>query len=79
MHQLSGMEELRFQKIAVRILSNDADATHIVAIRKPLDESFDKIKINTITDTGIQKILKNHLSRYADDPKKAFRRKASKT
>lgn len=61
-----------FKKIAVRILSNDADATHIVAIRKPLDESFDKVKINTITDTGIQKILLNHLSRYADDPKKAF-------
>lgn len=61
-----------FKKIAVRILSNDADATHIVAIRKPLDESFDEEKIKTITDTGIQKILLNHLSRYADDPKKAF-------
>lgn len=61
-----------FKKINIRILSNDEGATHIVAIRKPLDESFDKVKINTITDTGIQKILLNHLSRYAEDPKKAF-------
>ncbi len=61
-----------FKKIAVRILSNDADATHIVAIRKPLDETFDKEKIKTITDTGIQKILKNHLSQNDNDPKKAF-------
>ena len=61
-----------FKKIDVRILSNDADATHIVAIRKPLDETFDEGKIKTITDTGIQKILLNHLRQNDNDPKKAF-------
>jgi CRISPR-associated endonuclease Csn1 len=34
------------------------------ASRVNLDTSFDWNKINTITDTGIQKILRNHLNKY---------------
>lgn len=36
----------------------------VVASRTSLDTSFNRKKIETITDTGIQKILLNHLSNY---------------
>lgn len=43
------------------------------ATRKPLDISFDKKKIEeSITDTGIQKILLRHLELKDNDPKLAF-------
>ncbi|MBR3907251.1 MAG: type II CRISPR RNA-guided endonuclease Cas9 [Bacteroidaceae bacterium] len=43
------------------------------ATRKPLDTSFDKKKIEeSITDTGIQKILLRHLELKDNDPKLAF-------
>jgi CRISPR-associated endonuclease Csn1 len=35
-----------------------------IVIRKDLDTSFDRAKIKTITDTGIQKILINHLKQF---------------
>ena len=35
-----------------------------VASRESLNEKFDTNKIETITDTGIQKILKNHLKKF---------------
>ena len=38
-----------------------------VASRVMLDDSFNTDKINTITDTGIQKILFNHLNNYNED------------
>jgi CRISPR-associated endonuclease Csn1 len=40
--------------------------TDNVASRVSLDTSFNKNKIETITDTGIQKILLNHLAKYED-------------
>ncbi|WP_080902875.1 type II CRISPR RNA-guided endonuclease Cas9 [Parabacteroides sp. Marseille-P3160] len=43
----------------------------ITAIRKKLDTSFDLKTIDKITDTGIQKILKNYLS-YKKSPELAF-------
>ncbi|WP_423146269.1 type II CRISPR RNA-guided endonuclease Cas9 [Rubrolithibacter danxiaensis] len=36
----------------------------ITAIRKTLDTTFDEKRIESITDTGIQKILINHLEKY---------------
>lgn len=44
----------------------------LVATRKALDDSFDAKKIQTITDTGIQRILLNYLHAMGDDPKAAF-------
>ena len=43
------------------------------AVRKPLDTSFDKKKIEgSVTDTGIQKILLRHLEANGGDAEKAF-------
>jgi len=42
------------------------------ATRKTLDESFNLEKINKITDTGIQKILKKYLENKENNPKFAF-------
>lgn len=44
----------------------------MVATRKLLDTSFDKKRINTITDTGIQKILLNYLEAKGGDPAITF-------
>lgn len=42
-----------------------SDKEILTAIRKPLDISFDEKKIsNSVTDTGIQKILLAHLKKY---------------
>lgn len=44
-----------------------------VAVRKSLDSSFDEKRIReSVTDTGIQKILLNHLKNYGGDAKVAF-------
>jgi CRISPR-associated endonuclease Csn1 len=43
-----------------------------VAIRRNLDTSFNTDKIETITDTGIQKILKNYLTSKDNKPEIAF-------
>lgn len=49
------------------------DETEVmVAVRKPLDETFDKKRILSITDTGIQKILLNYLASCGDNPSVAF-------
>lgn len=42
------------------------------ASRKPLDTTFDKKAIESITDTGIQKILRAWLEQCGNDPKTAF-------
>lgn len=43
------------------------------AVRKSLDDSFDEKKIRTsVTDTGIQKILRAHLAENQNNPKIAF-------
>lgn len=55
-------------KIKIYYFTDDTFAT-----RKAIDESFDRKKIETsVTDTGIQKILLNHLSENENDPKIAF-------
>lgn len=55
-------------KIKVYYFTDDTFAT-----RKAIDESFDRKKIETsVTDTGIQKILLNHLAENDNDPKVAF-------
>lgn len=44
----------------------------LTATRKSLDTSFDLKTINSITDTGIQKILKNYLASKDGNPELAF-------
>jgi len=44
----------------------------LTATRKNLDTSFDLKSIESITDTGIQKILKNYLKSKGDNPEIAF-------
>lgn len=44
----------------------------ITATRKSLDTSFNLEKIKKITDTGIQKILRNYLEAKDDNPELAF-------
>jgi CRISPR-associated endonuclease Csn1 len=44
----------------------------ITASRKPIDTSFDAKTIESITDTGIQKILLNYLNAKGGDPEIAF-------
>lgn len=44
----------------------------LTATRKSLDASFDIKTIDSITDTGIQKILKNYLTNKGDQPELAF-------
>ncbi|MDZ4792978.1 MAG: hypothetical protein SGI83_01745, partial [Bacteroidota bacterium] len=44
----------------------------LTATRKSVDTSFDIKTIESITDTGIQKILKNYLSNKSNNPELAF-------
>jgi CRISPR-associated endonuclease Csn1 len=44
----------------------------ITATRKKIDQSFDDKAIESITDTGIQKILKNYLATKGGNPEYAF-------
>lgn len=44
----------------------------LTATRKPIDATFDLKRIESITDTGIQKILKNYLSAKGNNPEIAF-------
>lgn len=44
----------------------------LTATRKPIDASFDVKKIQSVTDTGIQKILLNYLEFKGGDPEIAF-------
>ena len=58
------------EKVEVWQYSDDKE--RMAATRKPLDTSFDKKRIETITDTGIQKILLNYLEEKDGDPNIAF-------
>lgn len=58
------------RKVEVYYMTDEAEP--LVAVRKALDESFDEKKIQTITDTGIQKILLNYLNANGGNPKLAF-------
>ncbi|GHT38592.1 CRISPR-associated endonuclease Cas9 [Bacteroidia bacterium] len=61
-------QEVDISKVEVYYFENGNAAT-----RKPLDTSFDEKTIkNAITDTGIQKILLNHLGAKGNNPDIAF-------
>lgn len=52
--------EIGLSKIKVYYFTNETNDRYF-ATRKPLDISFDSNKIKTVTDTGIQRILADHL------------------
>lgn len=56
-------------RVEIYYLPAEADLS---ATRVSLDTSFDKKKIEKITDSGIRAILSRHLQEYKDDPKIAF-------
>ena len=65
-------KDLNLSKVAVYYFTNDSTEP-LVAVRKPLDTSFNAKKIKeSVADTGIQKILLNHLSNNQDNPNLAF-------
>ncbi|MBO8476133.1 MAG: type II CRISPR RNA-guided endonuclease Cas9, partial [Bacteroidetes bacterium] len=62
----------KVKKVRIYYFTNDSNEP-LVAIRKPLDASFDRKKINTsVSDAGVRKILLNHLTANSDDPQIAF-------
>ena len=65
-------KDIDFAKVKVYYYTDDIERQRLVATRKPLDTSFDKKKIESITDTGIQKILLNHLEANNGDSNLAF-------
>jgi CRISPR-associated endonuclease Csn1 len=62
--------KIAVDKVDVWQYSDDKEA--LVATRKALDTSFDSKHIDAITDTGIQKILRNYLVSKDNDPAVAF-------
>ena len=65
-------KELNPAKVAVYYFTDDTSEP-LVALRKALDESFNVKKIEgAVTDTGIQKILLNHLAENDNKPELAF-------
>lgn len=60
------------KRIQVYYFTKDTNDRYF-ATRKPLDTSFNKEKIEeSVTDTGIQKILRAHLGAKGGDPELAF-------
>lgn len=65
-------QDIDLKKIKVYYYSKETK-DRFFAVRKPLDTSFNKKKIEeSITDTGIQKILLRHLEANEGDPEQAF-------
>ena len=60
----------KIEKVEVWQFSDEKE--QLVATRKSLDTSFNSKHIDSITDTGIQKILKNYLQAKGGDPNVAF-------
>ncbi|MCD7938070.1 MAG: type II CRISPR RNA-guided endonuclease Cas9 [Tannerellaceae bacterium] len=60
-------EDQDVSKVAVYYLDDQYAAT-----RKTVDSSFNQKTIDSITDTGIRKILTNHLARKGNNPEVAF-------
>ena len=58
------------KKLEVYVMTDEIEP--LVATRKALDETFDAKRIESITDTGIQRILLNYLEANDNDPKLAF-------
>jgi len=56
-------------KIELYYFSSDKESDVLVASRAKLDESFNAKKIESITDTGVKKILTNHLLKYENEGK----------
>ena len=64
--------DINLSKIEVCFFTQETNDRYF-ATRKPIDTSFDKKKImESVTDTGIQKILLAHLTAKGDDPESAF-------
>lgn len=62
----------KVKKVRIYYFTNDSNEP-LVAIRKQLDASFDRKKINTsVSDAGVRKILLNHLAANSDNPQIAF-------
>lgn len=69
---VSDWPDLNLKKIEVYYFTKDANDRYF-ATRKPLDTSFTLKKIqDEVTDTGIQKILSNHLLQNGNDAGVAF-------
>ena len=65
-------QDINLSKIAVYYFTQETK-NRFFATRKPLDASFNKKKIEeSVTDTGIQKILLRHLELKGNDPELAF-------
>ena len=64
-------KEFVYAKVELPYIKKPNDKI-ITAIRRSLDTSFDLKTIESITDTGIQKILKNYLSEKDNNPTLAF-------
>ncbi len=76
--KLAGLNKIQilkfFKDLAYKWLDADISKVEIyywdkenVASRVAIDESFNSIKIESITDSGIQKILLNHLQKYDEN------------
>jgi CRISPR-associated endonuclease Csn1 len=64
--------DINFSKIELFYFTNDTNEK-LVATRKSLDDSFTARKIEeSVTDTGIQKILLKHLENNSNKPELAF-------
>lgn len=64
--------DVNLSKIKIYYFTKDTKE-RFFATRKPIDTSFTKEKIEgSITDTGIQKIMLNHLNSCGNDPSIAF-------
>ena len=65
-------QDVDLKKIKVYYFSKETK-DRFFAVRKPLDTSFDKKKITeSVTDTGIQKILLRHLEANGNNAESAF-------
>ena len=65
-------QDVDLKKIEVYFFSKETK-DRFFAVRKPLDTSFDKKKIEgSVTDTGIQKILLRHLETFGGNMEQAF-------
>lgn len=65
-------QDINLKKIEIYYYTQETKDRYF-ATRKPLDTSFDRKKIEeSVTDTGIQKILLNHLERNQGKAEIAF-------
>ncbi len=65
-------QDVDFKKIKIRYFTKTTNDRYF-ATRKPIDSSFNKKKIEeSITDTGIQKIMLRHLANMGGNPEQAF-------